>query len=368
LAIRGIKRMGKRTIIPFGPQHPVLPEPIHLDLALEDERVIEAIPSIGYVHRGLEKLCEKRDFQDYIYVAERICGICSFMHGMGYATAIENIMKLEIPERAHFLRTVWAELSRIHSHLLWLGLLADAVGFESLFMHSWRMRESILDLFDLTTGGRVIFSVCKVGGVRRDISEDNLKKINDVLGSIESELKIVTSVFLMDTTIKGRMKGLGVLSAEEAHKLGAVGPMARSSGIKADCRTFGYAAYKHLNIQPTTKTEGDCYARCALRIDEIFQSIVIIRQAIELIPKENAIDVPCKGLPEGEYFARLEQPRGEVLYYAKANGTKFLQRFRVRTPTLANLPALLQTFKGVDLADVPVLILTIDPCISCTER
>ena len=156
--------MAKRTVIPFGPQHPVLPEPIHLDLVLEDEKVIEAIPSIGYVHRGLEMLVEKKDFQEYVYVAERICGICSFMHGMGYCMAVERAMEIIPPDRAEFLRVVWAELSRVHSHLLWLGLLADAVGFESLFMHCWRLREYVLDIFDMTTGGRVIFSVCKIGG------------------------------------------------------------------------------------------------------------------------------------------------------------------------------------------------------------
>ena len=133
--------MSKRSIVPFGPQHPVLPEPIHLDLVLEDETVIEAVPSIGFVHRGLEKLVEKKDFNDYVYVAERICGICSFIHGMGYCSAVENIMEIQVPRRADYLRTIWAEMSRIHSHLLWLGLAADAFGFESLFMQSWRLRE-----------------------------------------------------------------------------------------------------------------------------------------------------------------------------------------------------------------------------------
>ena len=360
--------MGNTTIIPFGPQHPVLPEPIHLDLALEDERVVEAIPRIGYVHRGLEKLCEKKDFIDYIYVAERICGICSFMHGMGYAAAIEKIMGVEIPDRAHFLRTVWAELSRIHSHLLWLGLLADAVGFESLFMHAWRLREQILDLFDLTTGGRVIFSVCKVGGIRRDISQDNLHKIAEVLNGMKKELAKLTSVFLQDATIQSRLKGLGTLTAEDAVNLGAVGPMARSSGIEQDCRKLGYAAYPHLEFSILTRRDGDCYGRCALRIDEIFQSIDLISQAIDLIPKNETVDVKVTGVPNGEYIARLEQPRGEVLYYVKANRSRFIERFRARTPTFANIPALLQTVKGCDLADVPVLILTIDPCISCTER
>ena len=149
--------MGKKTIIPFGPQHPVLPEPIHLDLVIEDETVVEAIPSIGFIHRGLEKLVETRDYTQMVYVIERICGICSFGHGWGACSAIEGAMNVKVPERAEYLRTILHELSRLHSHLLWLGLLADAFGFESLFNHCWRVRETILDILEKTTGGRVIF-------------------------------------------------------------------------------------------------------------------------------------------------------------------------------------------------------------------
>jgi ech hydrogenase subunit E len=359
--------MGNRTVIPFGPQHPVLPEPIHLDLVLEDERVVEAIPQIGYIHRGLEKLVEKKDFQQYTYVAERICGICSFMHGMGYCMTIESIMEVEIPERAKFLRTIWAELSRMHSHILWLGLLADAFGFESLFMQSWKIRERILDIFEETTGGRIIFSVCDIGGVRKDITDEVLKKIVGILTQVDKELKDITEVFLHDTSVKSRTKGVGVLSKQAAFDLGAVGPMARASGIDMDMRTQGYAAYGKLNFTPITDTKGDCYARTKVRIKEIFQSIDLIKQCIELIP-EGEIKVKVTGNPNGEYFTRIEQPRGEVVYYAKGNGSKFLDRMRVRTPTFANVPALLETLKNCQLADVPILILTIDPCISCTER
>lgn len=359
--------MGKRTVIPFGPQHPVLPEPIHLDLVLEDETVVEAIPRIGYIHRGLEKLVEKKDFQQYTYVAERICGICSFMHGMGYCMAIESIMKVEIPERASFLRTIWAEMSRMHSHLMWLGLLADAFGFESLFMHSWRIREQILDMFEETTGGRVIFSVCEIGGVKKDISAETLEKMVGILNNIEKELSELTTVFLNDDSVKYRTKGVGVLTKQQAFDLGAVGPMGKASGLSIDMRTQGYAAYSKLDFTPITDEAGDSYARTSVRIKEIFQSINLIKQAIELIP-EGDIKVKVVGNPNGEHFTRVEQPRGEVIYYAKANGTKFLDRVRVRTPTFANVPALLETLKGCALADVPILILTIDPCISCTER
>lgn len=359
--------MAKRTVIPFGPQHPVLPEPIHLDLVLEDETVVEAIPRIGYIHRGLEKLVEKKDFIQYTYVAERICGICSFMHGMGYCMAIESIMKVEIPRRAEYLRTIWAELSRMHSHLMWLGLLADAFGFESLFMHSWRIREQILDIFEETTGGRVIFSVCEIGGVKKDISPETLAKMVGILNNIEKELSELTEVFLNDDSVKYRTVGVGVLTKQQAFDLGAVGPMGKASGLNVDMRTQGYAAYSDLDFTPITDEAGDSYARTSVRIKEIFQSINLIKQAIKLIP-EGDIKVKVVGNPNGEYFTRVEQPRGEVLYYAKANGTKFLDRMRVRTPTFANVPALLETLKGCALADVPILILTIDPCISCTER
>ncbi|MDD5492513.1 MAG: nickel-dependent hydrogenase large subunit [bacterium] len=359
--------MGKRSIIPFGPQHPVLPEPIHLDLVLEDEKVVEAIPSIGFIHRGLEKLIEKRDFVDFVYVAERICGICSFIHGMTYCQAVEEVMQIPVPPRALYLRTIWSELSRIHSHLLWLGLMADAFGFESLFMASWRTREKILDIIEETTGGRVIFGSAKVGGTRRDIDNDTLNRIVATLQDMEKEIRNISNVFINDDSVKKRLVGVGVIDREQAHILGAVGPTMRASGIVSDTRKLGYAAYKEMNFEPITETSGDSYARCVVRIKEIFQSIDIIRQAAGKMPA-GEIAVKVTGTPNGEFFARTEQPRGEVIYYIKGNGSLFLQRFRVRTPTFANIPALVKMLQGCDLADVPVLVLTIDPCISCTER
>jgi ech hydrogenase subunit E len=359
--------MAERTIIPFGPQHPVLPEPIHLDLVLEDEKVVEAIPSIGYIHRGLELLTSKNEFTEMVYVAERICGICSFIHGMGYCQAVEEVMNLQVPPRGVYLRTIWSELSRIHSHLLWLGLAADAFGFENLFMQCWRVRELVLDIFEETTGGRVIFGVCKVGGVKRDIDKDTLQKISGVLDSINKDLRETTNVFIKDSSVKHRLCGVGVLSKEDAYNLGAVGPMLRASGHSLDTRSNGYAAYKDLSFQPATHHDGDCYARSAVRIEEIFQSIFMIKEAITKIP-DSPVDIKVVGAPQGESFMRLEQPRGEVMYYIRGNGTRFLERFRVRTPTFANIAPLVQILKGCDLADVATIVLTIDPCISCTER
>ena len=359
--------MANRTIIPFGPQHPVLPEPIHLDLVVEDEKVIEAIPSIGFIHRGLEKLVEKRDFIDFTYVAERICGICSFIHGQTYCQGIEEIMKIEVPSRAKALRTIWGEMSRLHSHLLWLGLMADAFGFEALFMHCWRLREKLLDVIEETTGGRVIFGSCKVGGTRRDVTDAKLAEIVKLLNGMEQEIRDITGVFISDSTVKHRMRGVGIITKDEAIALGSVGPTLRGSGVAQDMRTLGYAFFDKIKVNPITRPEGDCQARCEVRIDELFQSMDIIRQVVTQMPA-GPVDVEVKGTPNGEFFSRVEQPRGEVVYYIKANGTKNLQRFRARTPTFSNLAPLIKMLQGCDLADVPVMALTIDPCISCTER
>jgi len=356
-----------RTIIPFGPQHPVLPEPVHLDLVVEDERVVEAKPSIGFVHRGLEKLVERKDFVEFVYVAERVCGICSFIHGQTYCQAVEALMKIEVPPRARYLRTIWGELSRIHSHLLWLGLMADAIGFESLFMHSWRVREQVLDLIEATTGGRVIFGSCKIGGVRRDLTSELVERLASALSTIERDTRDLTGVFLGDRSVQDRLCGVGVLSSADARDLGCVGPMLRASGVESDLRCTGYAAYSELDFTRATRPEGDSYARCAVRCEEVFQSIDLIRQALARLP-DGEIAVKVRGNPNGETFMRTEQPRGEVVYHLKANGTRNLQRFRVRTPTFANLPAMVKVLQGCGLADVPVLVLTIDPCISCTER
>lgn len=259
------------------------------------------------------------------------------------------------------------EMSRIHSHLLWLGLLADALGFESLFMESWRLREKILDMFDATAGGRVILSVNCVGGVLKDMDSAMLSAVLDTVSTMEKEVKPIVKTFLTDITVQSRMKGVGRLTREQAVELGAVGPMLRASGESYDTRVLGYGAYGDIEVEPMVAEAGDCYARCEVRLKELLQSFSLIRELISKIP-EGPIANNVKGFPDGEYFMRIEQPRGEAIYYVKGNGTKNLDRFRLRTPTTSNIPAMVETLKGCQFADVPILILTIDPCISCTER
>jgi ech hydrogenase subunit E len=359
--------MKKSTVIPLGPQHPVLPEPLSFDLVIENEKVVQAVPSIGFVHRGLELLAPKRDFEEFVLVAERICGICSFIHGMGYCHGAEQLTGTQVPRRAQQLRIILSEVSRVHSHLLWLGLAADAFGFENLFMQTWRIRERVLDLLEETTGGRVIFCINKVGGLRKDIDADTLHRMVSALKGMEAEIKEITDVFLNDSGVQHRLTGLAVLTEREAADICVVGPMARASGLKQDLRMADYLPYKELDWEIITAKGGDCMARCEVRINEIFQSIRIIEQQAAKMDNDGVcgkITAP----PKGEVFVRMEQPRGEVVYYLRGNGTRFLERFRVRTPTFTNVPAVVKLVQGVELADVASIILTIDPCISCMER
>ncbi len=359
--------MSRQIIVPFGPQHPVLPEPIHLDLVLEDERVVEAIPSIGYIHRGLEKLVEKRDFRDYVFISERICGICSFIHGSTYCQGVEKIMGVEIPRRAEFLRAIWSEHSRMHSHLLWLGCFADSMGYENLFMNCWKVRETILDVMERTTGGRIIQGVNRVGGVSRDIDAEELKRIASGIPGLRADFTELTRIFDEDLTVQTRTKGIGMLPRDKAWDLGAVGPVLRGSGHAVDMRCTGYGAYDELDFKPVVRNESDCYARCMVRAEELFTSLDLVENAIDRIPAGDIL-TKVRGNPTGEFHARAEQPRGEVIHYVKANGKKNLVRHRVRTPTLANIPPLVHMLAGCELADVPVIVLTIDPCIGCMER
>ena len=247
---------------------------------------------------------------------------------------------------------------------------ADAFGFEAMFMHCWRLRERVLDLFEKTTGGRVILSVVKVGGVVRDIDATQMAEIVSVLDGIKDDYTKIMNTLLTDTSVKNRTVDVGYISTEDARALSMVGPFARASNLPYDVRSFGKGAYGDLaDFQPITATEGDCYARVKVRCLEVLQSIEIIKELAAKMPA-GPIEVAVKGTPaEGAEASNvLEQPRGECYYYARGNGTKNLERMRIRTPTSQNLAGMTVALKGCDLADVNMIILTIDPCISCTER
>ncbi len=276
-------------------------------------------------------------------------------------------MGIEVPPRAKFLRIIWSELHRIHSHLLWLGLFADSFGFESLFMQWWKIREKILDIHEATTGNRIIISVNVIGGVRKNLSREQIQWIQSELVEIEKEINRLGTTLLNDYTVKKRTVGKGVVSKDRAYELGLAGPTLRASGIAQDMRQLGYSGFNEIDFEPVVETGGDCYARSKVRFREALQCIDLVRQAISRLPV-GEIAAKVKGRPTGETVVRTEQPRGELLYYIKADGSKNLDRLRIRTPSFANIPALVTMLPGQYLSDVPVIVLSIDPCISCTER
>lgn len=287
---------------------------------------------------------------------------------MTVVEVMERLWPVELTPRIKYLRTFWAEMARVHSHLLWLGLLADAFGFESMFLQFWRIREKVLDLMEMTMGHRVIPSVSIMGGLRRDITPEQKKIIIDTLEVIRKETDSLVKVVINDYTVKARTVGVGVLTREQAIALGCVGPVLRASGVSEDARLTKYQAYGELNYEPIVETTGDCYARALVRARELFQSIDLQLEILSKLP-EGEISVKVKGNPPAnEAIMRTEAPRGELIYYAKGNGTRNLERMKIRTPTFANLPSLLVMLPGCQLADVPVIVLSIDPCICCMER
>ena len=356
------------SVAPFGPQHPSLLEPIHLKLRLEEEKVVGADIVIGYNHRGLERALEI-DYKRNVFLSERVCGICSFHHSTVYVQAIENIMAIEVPKRVRLIRTIMLELQRMTSHLLTLGHIAETMGYENLFMQTWREREDVMSLIDRLAGNRVHYSMNTIGGLRKDLGYDNTKDIEKTLTALLPKLREIRNVFAKDSTFGKRTRGVGILTKDNARRYGAVGPTARASDVPYDVRLSSYAGYgvEGVKFRPIHREEGDCYARTLIRADELLQSVDLIMQCIDLL-RDEPILIAAKGNPTGEAFSRVEAPRGELFYYVKAKGEIRLDRVKIRTPTFVNVQCLAEMVPNCQLADVPVITVSIDPCICCTDR
>ena len=353
----------------FGPQHPALHEPELFRFKVEGEIVVKAEPRIGYVHRGIEKLFEKNTYIKGIYLSERICGICNVAHTVCYCQVVENVMNVELPPRAKYLRAVVHELNRIHSHLLLLGVAAEELGFDTLFMLIWRDRELVMDLIELITGNRVMSAFNTIGGVRRDVNAETIEKVLKVLPKLEERVKYYRKVFEEDPTIRKRTVDVGILPRRDAIRYCVVGPMARGSAVDVDIRRdIPYAAYDEIPFNVIVRDECDVWARLMVRVDEVLESIDIVRYALEHLPS-GQIRLPLKrSAPPGEAISRVEAPRGELLYHLVSKGGITPYRLKVRTPTLANLLAASKLFEGHTIADIPAILVSIDPCFACTDR
>ncbi len=353
----------------MGPQHPALIEPEKFSLKVDGEIVKEVEPRIGYVHRGIEKALEKRTYLQDIYLAERICGICNVCHATGFCQTVEAIMGVKVPPRAEYLRTIVLELNRIHSHMLLLGHAGLEIGYESFFQYMWRDREPVMDTMELLTGNRVIASFVTIGGVRRDLREEQIPKIKAELATLKVKMGFYKRLIEIDPTLKMRTKNVGVLDKQDAIKLCVVGPVARGSGVKMDVRKDeSYAAYGEIPFKMVTYSEGDSWTRLMVRLDEISESIDIINFALDNLPSGPYRVRVRRIVPAGEAFSRVEAPRGELFYYVKSNGTAYPERVKVRTPTFSNILSFVQIAEGGNIADVPASFVSLDPCFSCTDR
>jgi len=356
-------------VVPFGPQHPALKEPEYFRFEVKGEEIIDLNVRLGYIHRGIERALQERSYLHNIYLSERICGICNVAHTTAYCQTIEQLANIEVPDRARFIRTILCELERIHSHLLWAGVAAHEIGFNTLFMFFWRDRELVLDLKEMISGNRQISASNTLGGVRRDVKPEYVPTMLRVLNKLEKETKYYIDVCTSDRTILARCMGVGVLTKEDAIKLCIVGPTTRASGVDVDIRRDDpYAAYDEISFKVIIEREGDVLAKVIVRLREILESIQIIRQALKALPRGPLRTKVAPKIEPNEALGRIEAPRGELLYYAISNGTDKPERIRVRPPTYANIPSFKPMFVGGTIAEIPIVMASIDPCFACTDR
>jgi membrane-bound hydrogenase subunit alpha len=355
-------------IIPVGPYHPLQEEPEFFKLHVEGERVVKLDIQIGYNHRGIEKLAETKSYDQVIFLVERICGICSTSHPFASVNAVENLIGIDIPERAKYIRSIIGELERIHSHLLWLGLAGHFIGYNTVFMWAWKSREIVLDLFERITGNRQSYAMFKIGGVRRDIRDEETPDYIRKLEGLLPALDMFRGAVIDDPVIHARTKGVGVLTRKDIEEYGALGPTARASGVDIDVRRDDpYAAYDRVDWKVCTTQNGDVFDKVLVRILEMYESVSIIRQCFEKLPS-GEIDAGVKDVPEGEGIGRHEAPRGEVFHYVRSDGTNRPMRYKVRAPSFMNVPTNKKAVVGETISDATIILAAVDPCYCCTER
>jgi len=368
--------------IPVGPIHPALKEPVLFEFEIDGERIVDVDVKLGHVHRAVEWASRKRNPIQILYLAERICGICSYCHPAAFALAVEDAADIVIPERAEYLRVIQGEWERVTSHILWAGVAAHEIGFDTVLFLTWQIRERALDLTEFLTGNRITKGIIMIGGIRRDITADMLPRIQKDLDYFKECYGKLGKIFLEDKTIKLRSQGVGILEKEDALKLCAVGPTTRASGVKKDVRVdTSYFAYGDLDINCITPADltgtitGDVYDRIIQRLLEVKQSIDLIEQCVDKMPGGDIVAEPkiAKLLNQlkkvnGEGVGRHEAPRGEVIHYVKLDGNDAPFTWKVRAPTYNNILPWIPMLKGEQIADIPIVAASTDPCMSCTNR
>jgi membrane-bound hydrogenase subunit alpha len=365
--------MSHKVIVPIGPYHPLQEEPEFFQLYVEGEKVVDIDIIIGYNHRGIEKLAERKHFDQIPYLVERICGICSSSHPYAYVLSVEDLLGGEgnvVPKRALYIRTIIDELQRIHSHLLWLGLAGHFIGYNTVWMWAWKHREPILDMFEMITGNRNNYAMLKVGGVRRDIKDEDIPALKKMLDELNPALRMFKGAVMDDPVIQARLKGVGVLTKQQAIDWCVVGPTARASGLNMDLRRdepYGAFLLNALDWNVIVEQEGDVFAKTVVRILEMEESVRMIRQCLDKLPP-GEIDANIKDIPPGEGLGRVEAPRGECIHYVKSDGTNRPVRLKIRAPSFMNVASDKVAAVGGTISDAAITLAAVDPCYCCTER
>jgi len=358
-------------IINVGPQHPATHGVLHLVITLNGETIKKIEPHLGYIHRSIEKMCESLSYRQFIYVTSRMDYLSSHINNHACALTVEKGLQLEVPPRAQVIRVLMDELTRIASHELWWGAMAMDLGSFTPFFYAFRERESITEIMEETCGARLTMNYIGPGGVMYDLHPNFQKRLKNFINLFKSKVNEYDELVTGNIIFQNRMKGVGVLSKEDAISFGCTGPVARGSGLHCDIRKlFPYEIYDRLQFDEVIETAGDSFARYMVRIRELHQSISILEQLIDNIP-EGDFQAKTKAvlkLPKGEFYTRVETARGELGVYIVSEGGTTPYRIKFRSPGFSNLSALDHMARGSKLGDLVAMMGTLDLVIPDIDR
>lgn len=362
----------EELILNMGPQHPSTHGVLRLIVTLDGENIVEVQPDIGYLHSSVEKMMEARTYLQNIALVDRGMDYLSAMANEEvWVLATERLAKIDVPERARYIRTIMLELQRISSHLIWWGTFGIDLGAFTAFLWAMRERERIMDLFESSTGGRLHHVYFRIGGINEDLPDGWTDRCVEFCDYFMARLPEYDQLVTGNPIFLARTQGVGVLPREKAIAMGASGPVARASGIAYDVRkAHPYEVYERMNFEIPVRTEGDCFARYAVRLEEMRQSVKIIRQCVEQMPSgdiRSKVQVALK-VPKGEVYARTESPRGDLGIYLVADGSDKPYRVKIRAPAFSNLYALTEMMRGWKVADVIAILGSIDIVLSDVDR
>ncbi|GAA5179418.1 hydrogenase large subunit [Niveibacterium umoris] len=361
---------GESRVVPLGPLHITSDEPGHFRLFVDGEDIIDADYRMFYVHRGMEKLAETRmGYDEVAFLADRVCGICGFTHSVAYTTSVENALGITVPPRANAIRSIFLEVERLHSHLLNIGLACHFVGFDTGFMQFFRVREKAMTMAELLTGARKTYGMNLVGGVRRDILKEERTKTLKLVAELRAEVTPLVEMLLETPNLQQRTQGIGRLDPKVARDFSPVGPLVRASGFKRDIRIdHPYAGYADLPFGLHVMDGCDVLSRVLIRVKEFFDSLAIIEHALANMPEGPILVQGFSYKPHAFALGFAEAPRGEDIHWSMIGDNQKLFRWRCRAPTYANWPPLRYMLRGNTVSDAPLIVASIDPCYSCTDR